>query len=177
MYTTVHDTYIHITHAETRPGQYRAVLFICMLFMLIILLPWIHPVTDQHPTCIATNISHCFMATALIPYSLVTHAIFVVVEVNRLEYKQETCSRSLIWWLWFRDAEYRVSQGSTRRRWNKSVSLETLAGETAAFLRWQWWRNLLTRVSHQKLTCKNHYSNCNDEWKSGVNALCFRHYI
>lgn len=33
-----------------------------MLFVLIILLLWIHPVTDQHPTCVATKTS-VFMAT------------------------------------------------------------------------------------------------------------------
>lgn len=69
-----------------------AVLFICILLMLIILLPWIHPVTDQHPTCIATSISHCFMATALIPYSRVTHAVFVVVEVNGLLKQNKKCA-------------------------------------------------------------------------------------
>lgn len=73
------------THALTRPAQYRALLFICLLFMLIILLPWIHPVTDQRPTSIATNISYCFMATAPILYSRMTHAASVVVCVNRLQ--------------------------------------------------------------------------------------------
>lgn len=60
------------------PASTEPALFICILFMLIILLPWIHPVTDQHPTRIASNISHCLMATALLPYSrLVTCAVFI----------------------------------------------------------------------------------------------------
>ena len=46
--------------------RYKAELLIGLLFMLITVLLWIHPGTDQHPTCIATNICHCFMATALI---------------------------------------------------------------------------------------------------------------
>lgn len=53
-----------------------------MLFMLVILLLWIHPVTDQHPTGIVTNISHCFMATALILYSRAAHAFYLYMRVG-----------------------------------------------------------------------------------------------
>lgn len=77
------------TQRQTRPDQYRALLFICMLFMFIIWLPWIHPATDQHPTCIATNFSHCYMATALTLYTPMTHAISVAGGAGRLLHKRE----------------------------------------------------------------------------------------
>lgn len=67
---------------QTKTGLYSPVhehkqsLQRALLFMLIILLLWLHPVTEQHPTCVVANISPCFWATALILYSRMTHAIF-----------------------------------------------------------------------------------------------------
>lgn len=62
------------TAAFTASHAGCALLFICILFRLIISLPWIHPVTDRHPTCIATSISRRFVATAPVPHSRMTHA-------------------------------------------------------------------------------------------------------
>lgn len=78
-----------MTQRQTRPDQDRALLFICISW-----LPWIHPATDQHPTCIASNISHCYMATALTPYNPMTHAISVAGGAGRLEHKRENVQES-----------------------------------------------------------------------------------
>lgn len=91
--------------------------------MLIILLPWIRAATDKHPTCVAANVGHSFMATAPDLYSAVTH-------LRGWRSQHRLTGKHL------QEFEWKVSESrGVAQRQTTSVSFRTLAVKVAAFFK------------------------------------------